>query len=530
MADLDLDVAIVGAGFAGMYALYRLKGLGISARVFEAGDGVGGTWYWNRYPGARCDVESLEYSYQFSEELQQAWVWTERYAGQPEILRYLNHVADRFALRPDIQLRTRIESAYLNDTAARWILRTTTGDMIDTRWLIMATGCLSKAHRPSLANAPLFGGDVLHTGSWPRESVDFTGKRVAVVGTGSSGIQCIPQIARRAEQLTVFQRSAAYSVPAHNGPMDPEVERSVKTDYAGFRRRCSAQLAAINTNSSKISALEVTPEERARVYESRWAHGGLPFTGAFADIRLNLEANATAADFVRGKIRAAVKDPATASLLTPNTLFGCKRLCVDSDYYQTFNQSNVTLVDLSSEPIQSVAHSGIITKQRRHEFDTLIFATGFDAMTGALLAIDIRGRDGLTLRDAWHGGPLTYLGLLTAGFPNLFLITGPGSPSVLANMVVAIEHHVNWIGACIQQLESHGVERFEAKKEYQDAWVNHVNELADKTLFTLASSWYLGANIPGKPRVFMPYAGGFPAYVEKCRNVLADGLDGFQIG
>ena len=530
MADLDLDVAVIGAGFAGMYALHRIRGLGLKVKVFEAAEGVGGTWYWNRYPGARCDVESLEYSYQFSEELQQEWEWTERYASQPEILRYLNHIADRFSLRPDIQLRTRIESAHLQEPDSHWRLQTSAGETITSRWLVMATGCLSKAHKPSLPGAEHFGGDVLHTARWPHEPVDFGAKRVAVIGTGSSGIQCIPEIARGAEQLTVFQRSAAYSAPAHNGPMDPEVQRSVKADYAGFRAHCSAQLAAINTNSSKVSALEVTPKERRRVYEERWARGGLAFTGAFGDIRLSLEANATAADFVREKIREVVSDPEIAQRLFPRTLFACKRLCVDTNYYRTFNESNVTLVDLAAEPITAVTSAGIATTKRVFEFDTLVFATGFDAMTGALLAIDIRGSDGLKLRDAWHGGPRTYLGLLTAGFPNLFLVTGPGSPSVLANMVVAIEHHVNWIVDCIKRLESRGVKRFEAKSEYQDAWVDHVNELANKTLFTSASSWYLGANIPGKPRVFMPYVGGFPAYVEKCREVFANGLVGFQSG
>ena len=527
MAKLDLDVAIVGAGFAGLYALYSTRKLGLTVRVFEAGKGIGGTWYWNQYPGARCDVESLEYSYQFSPELQQEWEWTERYAGQAEILRYLNHVADRFSLRSDIQLNTRINSAHLQETGCTWLLNTSSGDTVTTRWLIMATGCLSQPHRPRLPGLEQFRGEIYHTGNWPHETVDLAGKRVGVVGTGSSGIQCIPQIARHAERLMVFQRSPAYSVPAHNKPLDPEIQRRVKADYPAFRTRCNQQFAAINTNASKISALEVGPEERRKVYDQRWAHGGLPFTGAFADLRLKPEANATAADYVRGKIREIVTDPTIAKKLSPQNTFACKRLCVDTDYYRTFNNSNVTLIDLKAEAFATVTAGGLRTTQGRYEFDAVVLATGFDAMTGALLAMDIRGRDGLQLKDAWQAGPRTYLGLAIVGFPNLFIISGPGSPSVLSNMVVSIEQHVNWITTCIQYMESRGVRVLEAKQKLQDAWVEHVNQLASNTLFPTCSSWYLGANIPGKPRVFMPYVGGFPTYVDKCQEVIANGFGEF---
>ena len=525
----DLDVAIVGAGFAGLYALHRVRNLGLTVHVFDSGDGIGGTWYWNRYPGARCDVESLEYSYQFSPELQQDWEWTERYASQPELLRYLNHVADRFSLRSKIQLSTRIDSAHLDERGPHWILHTATGDRITARWLIMATGCLSRPYRPYLPGLKQFRGELYHTGEWPHETVKFSGKRVGIIGTSSSGIQCIPQIAQEADQVLVFQRSAAFTVPAHNRALDPELQRRVKAEYPAFRARCSAQFAAINTDASNVSALAVPPTERRRVYEERWARGGLAFTGAFADLRLNAEANATAADYVRGKIREIVKDPEVALKLSPHSTFGCKRLCVDTDYYKTFNRSNVALVDLLAEPIETMTSTGLRTTLHRYELHSLVLATGFDAMTGALLAMDIRGRDGLRLRDAWHGGPKTYLGLATAGFPNLFLISGPGSPSVLSNMVVTIEQHVNWIADCIGYMETHGVTALEARHDFQDSWSEHVNQVANSTLFPTCNSWYLGANIPGKPRVFMPYVGGFPTYVNKCNEALTNGFQGFLL-
>ena len=530
MTKLDLDVAIVGAGFAGLFALYRVRNLGLTVRVFEAADGIGGTWHWNRYPGARCDVESLEYSYQFSPELEQEWEWTERYASQPEILRYLNHVVDRFSLRTDIQLKTRINSAHLDEPGRHWVLRTATGDSVTVRWLIMATGCLSRPYRPHLPGLGQFTGDVYHTGEWPHETVNFSGKCVGILGTGSSGIQCIPPIAQQADRVFVFQRSAAYTVPAHNGPLDPELQRRVKAEYPAFRARCNAQFAAINADASNVSALEVGPKQRRRVYDERWARGGLPFTGAFADLRLSAEANATAADYVRDKIREIVKDPEVARKLSPHSILGCKRICVDSDYYSTFNRSNVTLVDVHAQPIQTITSTGLTTTQQRYQLDTLVLATGFDAMTGALLAMDIRGRDALKLKDAWYGGPRTYLGLATSGFPNLFLISGPGSPSVLSNMVATIEQHVNWVTECIQYMETHGVHELEARHEFQDAWVEHVNQVASSTLFPTCNSWYLGANIPGKPRVFMPYVGGFPTYAAKCSEVLTNGFEGFRLG
>lgn len=530
MATLDVDIAIVGAGFAGLYALHSMRKLGVSARIFEAGDGIGGTWYWNRYPGARCDVESLEYSYQFSQELQQEWEWTERYAAQDELLRYLNHVADRFSLRRDIQLRTRIASAHFEETSARWVLRTDGGDSVTSKWVIMATGCLSKPNDPRLPGTDDFRGNRYHTARWPHEPVSFSGRRVGVIGTGSSGIQCIPEIAKQAEEVVVFQRTAAYSVPAHNHALDSETQRRVKADYPAFRARCSAQLAAINTNASTVLALSVSPAERRRVYDERWAHGGLPFTGAFADLRSSPEANETAAEYVRGKIREIVTDPETAQRLSPQNTFACKRLSVDSGYFQTFNRPNVTLVDLAIERFVGITSGGVATARHNYDLDALVLATGFDAMTGALLAMDIRGRGGLRLRDAWLAGPKTYLGLFVSGFPNIFLISGPGSPSVLSNMIVSIEQHVNFVTACIGQMESRSIRTLETTAELQAAWVDHVNQLSNDTLFPTCSSWYLGANIPGKPRVFMPYVGGFPTYVEKCQQVLASDFNDFLTG
>jgi len=530
MTKLDLDVAIVGAGFAGLFALHRVRSLGLKVRVFEAGHGIGGTWYWNRYPGARCDVESLEYSYQFSPELQQDWEWTERYASQPELLRYLNHVTDRFSLRPDIQLKTPIDSAYLDESTPHWVLNTATGDRITAQWLIMATGCLSRPYRPHLPGLDQFTGELYHTGEWPHEPVNFRGKCVGIIGTGSSAVQCIPPIALQADHLFVFQRSATYTVPARNGPLDPELQRRVKAEYPAFRARCNAQFLAINVNASTVSALAVGPNERRRIYDERWMRGGLPFTGAFADLRLSAEANATAAEYLRGKIRETVTDREVARKLSPHSTFGCKRLCVDTDYYASFNRSNVTLVDVYAEPIEIITSSGLRTTQRAYQLDSLVLATGFDAMTGALLAIDIRGRGGLKLKDAWYGGPRTYLGLATTGFPNLFLISGPGSPSVLSNMVATIEHHVDWVTQCIRYMETHGVKELEARHDFQEAWVEHVNQVASCTLFPTCNSWYLGANVPGKPRVFMPYVGGFPTYAAKCSEVSTNGFQGFRLG
>jgi len=535
MSDLPAyDLVIVGAGFAGMYMLHRARGLGLSARVLEAGNGVGGTWYWNRYPGARCDVESMQYSYQFSDELQQEWEWTERYASQPEILSYLNHVADRFDLRRDIQFGTRVRAAEFDEAASRWVVSTDAGQEMSARFLVMATGCLSAANIPDFPGLGSFGGRTFHTGRWPHDPVDFTGQRVGIIGTGSSGVQSIPVIARQARELVVFQRTATYTVPAHNRPLRAEEQRAIKADYMGFRQRISLMNAAIGSSfpqdatDDEIFALATEPGERGRIYQERWEHGGLPFLWAFTDLYTDLQANETAAEFVRGKIRQLVQDRAVAERLTPTTVIGCKRLCVDTGYYATFNRDNVELVDVSESPIEEITPRGLRAGGRDYELDCIVFATGFDAMTGALMKINIRGRHGLGLGDAWAEGPRSYLGLGVTGFPNLFTITGPGSPSVLTNMVVAIEQQVNWITDCLDYLSRSGGQRIEATAQAQDEWVAHVNSVADTTVYPSCNSWYLGANIPGKPRVFMPLV-GFPPYVEKCDEVAAKGYEGFAI-
>jgi cyclohexanone monooxygenase len=523
-----LDAVIVGAGFAGLYALHRLRGLGFSARVFEAGAGIGGTWYWNRYPGARCDVESLDYSYSFSEELQQEWRWTERYASQPEILRYIEHVADRFDLRRDIRLDTRVTVVRWDEATSRWTVETDRDDRVEARFCIMATGCLSDAQLPAIPGRETFAGRSYHTGRWPHEGVDFTGRGVGVIGTGSSAIQSIPIIARQAARLFVFQRTPNYSVPAHNVPLDPDHERQVKADYPEFRRQARESRIGFVVERSGEAALAAPPEEREREYEHRWRRGGLGFAATYADLLTSEEANATAAAFFRAKIAGIVRDPAVAAALTPRDYpLGTKRLCVDTGYYATFNRDNVTLVDLRRRPIEAITPHGVRTADADYALDDLVFATGFDAMTGALLRIDVRGCGGQALRDAWAAGPRTHLGLAVAGFPNLFMITGPGSPSVLSNMIVSIEQHVDWIADCLIHLRERGLASIEATPVAQDAWVAHVNALGAMTLYPRAKSWYMGANVPGKPRVFMPYVGGVGIYRQKCEDVAAKGYAGF---
>ncbi|HSE05150.1 MAG TPA: NAD(P)/FAD-dependent oxidoreductase [Methylomirabilota bacterium] len=525
-----LDALIVGAGFAGLYSLHRLRGLGLTARVFEAGTGVGGTWYWNRYPGARCDVESMDYSYSFSEELQQEWRWTERYAAQPEILKYANHVADRFDLRRDIQFDTRVTSAVFDEAAVRWTVETDRGDRVSARFCIMATGCLSDAQVPDFKGLETFAGKWYHTGRWPHEGVDFAGRRVGIIGTGSSAIQSIPIIAKQAAHLFVFQRTPNYSMPAQNAPLDPEYERRVKETYADFRRQARESRVGFVVDRSGDSALAVPEEERRREYEKRWRRGGLGFSAAYTDLLVSKEANDTAAEFFRAKIRAIVRDPAVAELLCPKTYpLGTKRLCVDTGYYATFNRDNVTLVDVSRVPIEAITPTGVRTETAEYAVDDLVFATGFDAMTGALLNIDIRGRGGQRLRETWAQGPRTYLGIAIAGFPNLFTITGPGSPSVLSNMIVSIEQHVDWTADCLTYLGRHGYTTIEPTADAQEAWVRHVNEVGHMTLYPLAPSWYMGANIPGKPRIFMPYIGGVGVYRQKCDDVAAKGYEGFVL-
>jgi len=529
-AQQSYDVVIVGAGFAGLYLLHRLRGAGLSARVFETASGVGGTWYWNRYPGARCDVESMQYSYSFSKELEQEWQWPEKFSAQPDILRYANHVADRFDLRRDIQFNTRVTDATFDAPAHRWTVRTDKGDVVSGRYFVMATGCLSTARRPEFKGADSFKGPSYHTGHWPHEGVDFTGKVVGVIGTGSSAIQAIPVIAKQAKEVWVFQRTPNFSIPSRNAPMTEDYANSWKSAYPVRREEARHSRNGVLANPNNIGAMEVDDATRRKMLAERWESGGTTFMAVFNDLIVNQQANDQVAEFVRDQIRGIVKDPATAELLAPKDHpIGTKRICVDTEYYQTYNLPHVHLVDVRQAPITEVTPDGLITGGKEYVVDALVYATGFDAMTGALTAVDITGRDGLKLREEWEAGPRTYLGLMSAGFPNLFMITGPGSPSVLSNMMESIEQHVDWISDCLVHLGSRQLDCIEPTREAQDAWVEHVNKVAHTTLYPKAASWYMGANIEGKPRVFMPYIGGVGTYRQECDAVVAQGYQGFRL-
>jgi cation diffusion facilitator CzcD-associated flavoprotein CzcO len=530
-AGSPVDVVVVGAGFAGLYAHLMLREKGLTIQGFEAAAGVGGTWWWNRYPGARCDVESMDYSYSFSPQLEQEWQWSERYATQPEILRYVNHVADRFDLRRDIQFGTRVLSAVWDAGTARWDVSTDRGDPVSCRFLVMAVGCLSAAKLPEIEGIESFEGRSFHTGRWPHEPVDFSGRRVAVIGTGSSGIQSIPVIARQADHVTVFQRTPNFSVPAKNAPLDPAFVRWRKEGYREYRSAQRQSRSGVVVKMPEKSALEVTEEELEEIYDMAWEAGTLfGMVASFTDLLVDPNANQTAAEFVRSRIRETVDDPQVADTLSPNTYpFGTKRLCLDTEYYATFNRPNVSLVDIRSAPIRRLTAAGLETSEREYEFDDIVFATGYDAMTGALLEPEIKGAGGVTLAEKWAAGPRTYLGLCTSGFPNLFTVTGPGSPSVLSNMIVAIEQHVEWIAECIGYMDEDGKTVIDATAEAEDGWVSHVNDVANLTLFPHANSWYMGANVPGKPRVFMPYIGGLNVYGDICASVVADGYRGFDL-
>jgi cyclohexanone monooxygenase len=530
-SDQSFDVVVVGAGFAGLYMLHRLRGLGLKVRVYEQGGDVGGTWYWNRYPGARCDVESMQYSYSFSDELQQEWNWSERYAPQPEILRYANHVAERFDLRRDIQLDTRVDRAAFDESANEWQMTTSDGGTVRAGYVVLATGCLSNARVPDIKGLTDFRGKVYHTGHWPHEPVDFTGQRVAVIGTGSSAIQAVPVIAEQAEHLTVFQRTANFSIPARNAALTNEERDAFRSNYPEIRR-FAREVArnGIYAEAPDRGALDDGDNARRTKFEQRWAKGGLTFMLAYNNLLLDKAANDTAADFVREKIAEIVKDPQTAKRLQPNNHpIGTKRICIDTDYFAAFNRPNVSLVDIRSNPIEEILPNAVRTRDKDYEVDALVLATGFDAMTGSVAKIEIVGREGQTLNQKWAEGPRTYLGLMSSGFPNLFIITGPGSPSVLSNMIVSIEQHVDWIADCIAYMRDRGLEAMDAKREAEDNWVKHVNEVAHATLYPQANSWYMGANIPGKPQIFMPYIGGVGTYRQICNDVAAKGYEGFAM-
>ncbi len=524
------DVVVVGAGFAGLYALHKLRAQGLQVRVLEAAPELGGTWYYNRYPGARCDVESVDYCYSFSEELQQEWDWTEKYATQPEILRYLNWVADKLDLRRGIELNTRVSSAVFDEDALHWTIATDTGQRLTARYVLMATGPLSDAMTPQFPGLDTFAGEIYHTAHWPHEAVDFTGKRVAVIGTGSSGIQSIPLIAEQAAQLTVFQRTPNFSVPAGNKPLSSQELDEIKSGYAERRRLSWRSGGGSPHITATKPAMQFSAEERRAAFEKRWQLGGVLYSKTFPDQTTDPAANEAAREFYEEKVRAVIEDPAVADLLIPTDHpIGTKRICTDSNYFQTFNQPNVTLVSVRATPIESVDSSGINTTDQHYDLDMIVLATGFDALTGALAKIDIVGRDGATLRDRWAHGPRSYLGLGIDGFPNLFVISGPGAPAVLANMVLHAEAQVNWIADAIEYLDARGYAAIEAGAEAVDSWGAECARLAEATLFTKANSWYMGANVPGKPRGFMLFIGGFATYNQICAEVAEAGYKGFEL-
>lgn len=530
--DIECDAVVIGAGFAGLYALHVLRDrLDLSVLAIDQAGGVGGVWYWNCYPGARCDIESYNYSYSFSDELQQDWQWSERFAGQPEILRYLEHVADRFDLRRDIRLGTRIESASWDDDRARWVVATDRGDRVSARYLISGAGNLSASKKPDLDGLDDFAGQVYSTARWPRGGVDFTGQRVGVIGTGSSGIQVIPHIATQAAHLTVFQRTANYATPVGNGPMDPEFTRLVKAEYADLRRRSRNGFAGLPYDQQAPSALAVSEDERFRVYQERWAQGGFRmFLDSYADLFYDENANETAAEFIRAKIRERVVDPVTAEVLSPRDhSYATKRPPLESGYYETFNRADVELVDLRACPVDRVIPAGIRTRGSQpadHPLDAIVLALGFDGFTGPLLRMNIRGRDGLPLQRHWSQGPRTYLGLMTHGFPNLFTITGPQSPSQFSNHPLAVEDHVDWLADCIRHLREHGVARVEPSAEAEQRWCEHTDEVATGALLTHTDSWFMGSNVPGKPRALLIYLGGARAYRQICDDVAERGYQG----
>ncbi|MFD4294978.1 flavin-containing monooxygenase [Rhodococcus sp. NPDC058505] len=525
-----VDVVILGAGIAGMYAVHRFRQQGLTVQAFEAASGVGGVWYWNRYPGARCDVESVDYSYSFSPELEQEWNWSEKYATQPEILAYLNHVADRFDLRRDIRFDTRITSATLDEETLRWTVRTDRGDVVSARFFVVAAGPLSHANTPAFDGLDSFAGDVHHTAHWPHAGVDFTGKRVGVIGTGSSGIQSIPHMAEQADRLFVFQRSANYSVPAGNTALDDATRAEQKAGYAERRQLSRESGGGSPHRAHPKNALDASAEERRVAYEERWKLGGVLFSKTFPDQLTDRAANDTAREFWEDKVRSVIDDPAIADLLVPSDhAIGAKRIVTDSGYYEAFNRNNVELVNLKAAPIVGMTETGIDTTAAHYDLDVIVLATGFDAMTGSLDKFEIVGRGGRSLKQAWAAGPRTYLGLGVAGFPNFFNLTGPGSPSVLANMVLHSELHVDWVADAIAHLDARGALGIEGTEDAVGEWVDECRTRAEASLLNTANSWYLGANIPGRPRVFMPFLGGFSAYREIITEVAESGYKGFAI-
>ena len=530
-ASKPLDILIVGAGFSGMYLLHRLRNLKFDVRIVEAAPEVGGTWWHNRYPGLRCDVESLEYQYSWSDELRREWRWSERFSAQPEILEYAKFVADRLDLRRDIHFGVRVERAVWNDETHMWTATLSDGSRATARHLVFATGALATPRMPDIPGVENYEGRIIHTAQWPAQGVDFTGKSVGLIGTGSSGLQVAPQIAQQAAKLHIFQRSPAYSIPARNRALTEGDYKSFFENIEEFDALAMAQKGGIVVANPKLGVQDVTPEQRERMLGERWEEGGaFTFLATFKDVQMNETSNQLVADFVRDRIREIVKDPALAEKLCPKYLIATRRTCVDIGYYEMFNCDNVELVDVSEDRIAAFTQKGVrLASGKEYALDAIVLATGYDAMTGALLAVDVIGRNGLAAKTAWENGPRNLLGLMIAGFPNMFTVTGPGSPSVLANVIRAIEHHVDWLSNCFEYLRRENIACIEADEHAQDAWVQHVNQLADRTLFPRTPSWYIGADIPGKPKVFMPYAGGLPAYREHADRVARNGYEGFRL-
>ena len=530
-SDGDFDAVVIGAGAAGLYMLHRLRGLGFSVRVFEQGDGVGGTWFWNRYPGARCDVESWDYCFSFSEELEQEWDWSERYPTQAELERYFNHVADRFDLRGDIEFGTRVERARFDEGRNRWIIDTSGGATVSARYLVSAAGCLSEVNKPPIPGAETFEGTQHHTARWPAEGVDVGGKRVGVIGTGSSGVQVIPQVAKRAERVFVFQRTAQYTVPARNHPLDDDARNEFKGSFGqrqAFKRTTPAGLSRPRPVVS--SAPEMDESTRTDVLEASWQLGGPGFAMTFDDILTDPESNERAARFVRQKIRDKVDDPEVAETLVDiDYPIGARRLIVDIDYFETYNRDNVTLVDVRTAPITEITPRGLRTQAGHYDLDVLVYATGFDGMTGALLSMDISGVGELALRDKWADGAGTYMGLVASGFPNLFMITGPGSPAVFSNVMLSIEQHVEWIADCLAYMVEGGFDRIDADAEAETRWTRQIEEVAARSIVGKTNSWWTGANIPGKPRGITMYLGGTHNYRATCDEIATNGYEGFTL-
>jgi cation diffusion facilitator CzcD-associated flavoprotein CzcO/acetyl esterase/lipase len=524
------EAVVVGAGFAGLYTLLRLRQAGVPAVVLEAADDVGGTWYWNRYPGARCDIATSDYQYSFDPALEAEWRWSERYATQPEILRYLQFVADRYDLPDQIRFGTSVAAAAWDEATSTWQITTGAGDTLRCRWFVMATGCLSVPKEIDVPGAERFAGATYATGRWPHEDVDFAGQRVAVVGTGSSAIQAIPLIAEQAAELVVFQRTPNFSIPARI-EVPPDRAEWRRNDRAGYLQAMRDSAGGVPQERPTEMAAQLTADEHRRRFEAAYATGEMiPLLSLWADQLANPTANEIVAEFVREKVAERLGDPELTESMLPRTYpIGAKRLCLDTNYYETFRLPHVRLVDLRRDPITTVTEAGIDTARESFEFDAIVWATGFDAMTGAVVAVDITGHDGLTLEHKWEHGPRTYLGLTVAGFPNLFLITGPGSPSALSNMVVSIEQHADWVADRIAELSAAGYDRIEPTQQAEDGWVQHVNDYADITLMPRANSWYMGANVPGKPRVFLPYVGGVDRYRHTCDEVVARGMIGFDL-